>query len=228
MAYASNHEGGNVSRSPWYHYVRIGFVLLSFAAVTTQLVLMLDRPNSNIANFFSFFTIQSNIIAAFVLLASGVMGLRGKASSRRWDVVRGGAVSWMATTGIVFAALLSGMDVDLQLTEPWVDVVLHQVMPLVMVADWLLAPPRHRLTVRSGLVWILYPAVYAAYSLVRGPMVDWYPYPFLDPRGDGGYAEVAAYSAGIAVMFVVLIWLVVALGNAARRFWKTSSMESWR
>ncbi len=203
-------------------------MLLSVAAVTAQLVLMLDRPDSNIANFFSFFTIQSNIIAAFVLLASGVMGLRGAETSRRWDIARGGAVSWMATSGIVFAALLSGMDVDLQLTEPWVDTVLHQVMPVVVVADWLIAPPRNRLTVRSGLVWILYPALYAAYSLIRGAMVDWYPYPFLDPRGEDGYLEVAAYSAGIAVMFVVLIWLVVTLGNAARRFWTTSSSESWR
>jgi hypothetical protein len=203
-------------------------VLLSFSAVVTQLVLMLDRPNSNIANFFSFFTIQSNIIAAFVLLASGVRGLRGAEPSRTWDIVRGGTVSWMATTGVVFAALLAGMDADLQLTEPWVDVVLHQVMPVVLVVDWLLAPPRSRLTVRSGLVWFLYPALYAAYSLIRGPMVDWYPYPFLDPRGDGGYPEVAAYSAGIAVMFIVLIWLVVTLGNASRRFWFTSSKERWR
>jgi hypothetical protein len=134
----------------------------------------------------------------------------------------------MATTGIVFAALLAGMDADLQLTEPWVDVVLHQVMPAVMVVDWLLAPPRSRLSVRNGLVWIAYPALYVAYSLLRGPIVDWYPYPFLDPRGEGGYPEVALYSAGIAVMFVGLIWLVVTLGNAARRFWMPSSTERWR
>jgi hypothetical protein len=33
---------------------------------------------------------------------------------------------------------------ELQITIPWVDTVVHKILPLVMVADWLIAPPRSR------------------------------------------------------------------------------------
>jgi len=32
------------------------------------------------------------------------------------------------------------------------------------------------------LIFLVYPVAYGAYSLIRGPIVDWYPYPFLDPQ----------------------------------------------
>lgn len=208
----------SVSEHRWYHLVRLGFVGLSVTAIVTQFGVTLDR-GSSVPNFFSFFTIQSNVIALVVLLLSALFGLRGEPTTPSWEMWRGGATAWMATTGIVFLVLLSGLDADLQLTEPWVDTVLHQVMPVVMVLDWLLAPTRFRLEFRRALVWATYPVLYCAYSLVRGAFVDWYPYPFLDPGQDGGYWAVAAYSVGIAVLFIGLIWLVVWGGNASRAWW---------
>jgi hypothetical protein len=44
-------------------------------------------------------------------------------------------------TGLVFALLLADLQEELQLTKPWVDAVLHQVMPIVLALDWLLDPP---------------------------------------------------------------------------------------
>jgi hypothetical protein len=58
-----------------------------------------------------------------------------------------------------------------------------------------------------------YPLAYLAYSLIRGPIVDWYPYPFLDPDEVGGYAGVAAYCVAIAAGVLGFIWLIVTLGN---------------
>ena len=51
-------------------------------------------------------------------------------------------------------------------------------------------------------LWLLFPAIYLAGTLIRGPMVDWYPYPFLDPRGEGGFPSVAAYSVGVLILFL--------------------------
>jgi hypothetical protein len=92
-------------------------------------------------------------------------------------------------------------------------------MPIVVVLDWLISPPHNRLTIRKALVWLIYPLAYCAYSLIRGPIVDWYPYPFLNPDEVGGYLGVAAYAVGIAVLFVGIIWFVVTLGNKARVWW---------
>ena len=68
-----------------------------------------------------------------------------------------------AITGVVYAVLLA--DVPGQHIEPWVNTVVHQVMPIVVVADWLLVPPA---TGYHGVAVAGVPVVYLAYSLVRG------------------------------------------------------------
>ena len=50
--------------------------------------------------------------------------------------------------------------------------------------------------------WLVFPAAYLIYSLIRGPATEWHPYPFLDPRSAGGYGRVAAYSALVLVIFL--------------------------
>lgn len=208
----------------WYQVLRIAFAGLTIAAIVSQLAILLDRPDAKVANFFSFFTIQSNLLAAVVLLVTAAFAFGAGRAPDTWVLVRGAAVAYMATTGIVYDVLLADIQADLQLTEPWVDWVLHRLMPVVMVLDWLLAPPARRLALRESLVWIAYPLLYCIYTLVRGPIVDWYPYPFLDPGEAGGYAGVAAVSIGIAILFVGLVWAVVTLGNLAARWWDSRSV----
>lgn len=50
--------------------------------------------------------------------------------------------------------------------------------------------------------WI--PAIYLTVTLIRGPSVDGYPYPYLDPRESGAYPSVAAYSAAVVVVFLAV------------------------
>ena len=89
-------------------------------------------------------------------------------------------------TFFVVIFLLSGIDVQLQLV--WVDVVLHKIFPIIVVADWILDPPTTRLSVRDGLLWLAFPLAWTGVTLVRGALDGWYPYPFLDPA-NGGYGR---------------------------------------
>ncbi len=82
---------------------------------------------------------------------------------------------------------------------------------MAVVLDWFLDRPRRPLP-RSVLgPWLVFPAAYLAYSLVRGSITGWYPYPFLDPGAGGGYSEVAAYSAAVLIV-------IVAAGAVLRRW----------
>jgi hypothetical protein len=45
----------------------------------------------------------------------------------------------MTITGVVFAVLLSGVNVDAQI--PWVNDVVHELFPIVVMADWLIDAP---------------------------------------------------------------------------------------
>ncbi len=198
----------------WVRGYRVAFALLTLVAIAVQL----SRSTSSgfsAANFFSFFTIESNLFAAGVLLwsASGDTNRRPVAGV---DLVRGAAVLYMSITGVVYGVLLAGYQQELQTTLPWVDTVLHQLIPLVLVADWLIDPPRARIVPRRALLWLAYPLLYAAYSLLRGPFVHWYPYPFLDPARVGGYGIVALYCLGIAAGTLLFMWLVIAIGTRLR------------
>jgi uncharacterized membrane protein len=94
-----------------------------------------------------------------------------------------------------------------------------------MVVDWLLDPPDRPPRIRRALAWLLYPLVYLAYSLIRGPRVGWYPYPFLDPQRSGGYGVVAGTSLAIVVVTGLFVCLIVWVGNVRRRQREGQSME---
>jgi hypothetical protein len=186
---------------------RLGFALLTIVAIVTVAADLVGRGEFRPANFFSFFTIQSNLIAVSIFL---VGALRGDTASRTWELVRGAAVVYMTVTLVVFALLLADTDVDVTLA--WVDTVVHRIMPIAVIADWLIDPPRHRIPLRASLIWLGYPLVWVGYTLVRGALTGWYPYPFLDPA-NGGYATVAAYIVAIFVFGIALCALVAWVGS---------------
>ena len=117
---------------------------------------------------------------------------------------------YMSVTGIVFAVLLSGTNVDTAI--PWVNSVVHEVMPIVVVADWLLDPPQVRISYRQGAWWLLFPAAWIAYELTRGAIAGKYHYPFTNPS-HGGYGSVALTSLAILVLMLAMCTAVVWLAN---------------
>ncbi|MDQ6900827.1 MAG: Pr6Pr family membrane protein [Candidatus Dormibacteraeota bacterium] len=66
------------------------------------------------------------------------------------DLQRGAAVVYMIVVGVVFRLLLSGTDVDTAIL--WVNTGVHELMPMVMVTDWLLDLPAQRVSLRQGLL----------------------------------------------------------------------------
>ena len=106
--------------------------------IVTQLLSLFENPTFHPLNFLSYFTIQSNLIGGAVLLDR--RNPRRDIHTPTFDLVRGGAVSLPpVTTGIVFSVLLSGTDVDTAI--PWVNSILHEVLPIV---------DRHRLAPGSS------------------------------------------------------------------------------
>ena len=188
---------------------RAFFGLLVLAAIATQLLDLSSRGVLDPLHYFSYFTIDSNLLAAAVFL---ILAIRRGERGPGFEMVRGVAFICMTVTGIVFTLLLSGTDVDTAI--PWVNDVVHAVMPLVVAIDWLLDPPRTRLTYRQGFSWVLYPALWLAYTLVKGPIVGKYPYPFLDPA-NGGYGSVAIYVVAILLVMALLCVVAVWVANAA-------------
>ncbi len=199
----------------WVRIYRIVFALATLFAIAYQFNHLRENGGFRPANFFSFFTIESNLFASAIFLLGALTSLRFS-QSRTWDMVRGAAALYMITTGVVYGLLLSGYQEELQTTIPWVDTVLHKLFPLVLFADWLICPPVNRIPFKRALIWLTYPLVYCAYSLIRGPIVDWYPYPFLNPDSAGGYIGVVGYCMGIAIGVTLFTAGLVWIGNRVR------------
>ena len=191
--------------------VRLAFALLALAAVGVQLSIHV-RSGFDVVNFFSYFTNLSNIFAACVLLAAAFFGRTGRHASEHFTLLRGASVVAMAVVGIVFVAVLR--DEDLGTLRPWVNIVLHYIMPLVVILDWVFAPPERVPSFRRSLLWLAFPALYLIYTLARGTAIGWYPYPFLNPKGAQGYGGVAVACAAITAVFLIV---GVGVRAAARR-----------
>ncbi len=193
---------------------RVFFGLLSLAAIGVQFAIQIQGGNS-IINFFSFFTNLSNLFAATVLIIGALYLFRHHEPTARDDIIRGTAVVCMALVGVVFSALLR--NVDLGHLLPWVNIVLHYIMPIVIVADWLYQPPNTKLVFRQMWLWLIFPALYLVYSVIRGAIVGFYAYPFFNPAKSGGYGGVALYCIAIAVMFFFFSLLLMTLGNKLKQ-----------
>ena len=182
------------------------FALLGFSAVVTEIATLAERNLFNPFNFFSYFTIQSNIFA-FTILILSVVTTASNRRSRTLDLLRGATTLYMVITGIVFAVLLARVEGAILTAVPWDNIVLHYIMPVVLLVDWLVDRPNKAITFKISIVWLIYPVTYVFYSLTRGHFVDWYPYPFLDPNSNG-YAGVLLTGLGIAALTVMLMYIL--------------------
>ncbi len=189
---------------------RLAVATLAIVAMTYQFALLNVEPGYEKANFFSFFTIQSNILAVCALFL--LVAVPRERRTALFDGARSAAVLYIAITGVVFALLLSGMQEEVQTATSWVDFVVHKLVPILVVADWIVDPPRHRLPWWTVVAWLGYPIAWLGYTLVRGAQADWYPYPFVDVS-ELGYAGVLARSIVLAVGFAAGATALLWLGN---------------
>lgn len=197
-----------MTRVSWLILVKVMLALLGFSALVTEVATLLERDRLVWTNFASYFTVESNALAVISLLIGAFAAAAGR-QSPRMDYMRGAVSLYMTTTLIIYIALLSGYSSDELTAVAWDNTVLHYIMPIAVIVDWLVTSRVRPVPVAAALVWLVFPLGYLAYSLVRGPIVDWYPYPFMDP-GEHGYAGVAITSVIIAAVIAALAVLLAA------------------
>ncbi|WP_411701386.1 Pr6Pr family membrane protein [Conyzicola sp.] len=178
-------------------------------------------PTIQVVNFFSFFTIESNIASAVVLVIGAVqLIMRSRPDSAGYTLARASVTTYMVVTGLVYNLLLRGIELPQGSTVGWSNEILHVVAPVYLLVDWLFAPGRSAIAARTIWFVLVYPIVWVGYTLIRGPFVTdaifgndfWYPYPFLNPvTSADGYLSVAIYvvviAAAIALVAAAVLWV---------------------
>lgn len=190
--------------NPMTRAIRIlaALVILTFLGRQLRVVL---ASSIDVFDFLSYSTVLSNLLAALVLVSLALRPSLVDSASFTW--IRGVATLSMFAIGLFFIAWVSANPLD---------ALKHAVGPTVILLDWLKEPPRH-LSLTSVLSWLIAPAAYLGYTLVRGAFTGWYPNAFLDPSSDGGYARVAGVSIVVLVGMAVVSLLLARFAFIKRR-----------
>lgn len=199
---------------------RAVFATVGWAALALQYGLMITgNPGMGVGeltlNFFSFFTILTNVLVA-VALTLPVVGAGTRLG--RWagsEGVRAGVTLYAVVVGLVYHFLLHATW-DPQGWSLVANILLHYVMPAAILLDWLLFTPKGRLRWTDAPKWLAFPLIYGGWTLVHGYAAGWWPYWFVDvPRL--GFARAALYFSGLLVFFLVVGLMVVTIDRALGR-----------
>ncbi|MBM2621033.1 Pr6Pr family membrane protein [Actinoplanes sp. LDG1-06] len=176
-----------------------------------------------------YYTSQSNLITlgyfGGVLYWMVRRGTTAPAAPR----LRGAVTLWIVITGLISHFMLQngenplpGLVVDSaaeQVTN-WSAFLVHYVVPVLVLADWVAFGPRRVSPWRDLWLWILFPLGYGVSSVARAvlfPAVsDRYPYFFLDPT-EHGYGWVGGQFVRLAVIFGFLGAVLLGIDRLAAR-----------
>lgn len=188
---------------------RVVFAFLGFSAIVTEIATLVARHRFTPSDFFSYFTVESNSLAIISLILAALLTGSGR-THRGLNLFRGAVAFYMTTVILIFIVLLSGYPASDLTAVPWDNTVLHYIMPIVIIVDWLVDNGSATIPYRTAAIWLAYPLAYLCYSLIRGAIVSWYPYPFMDPDTHG-YLGVAITAVVIAVVLAFVAWLIAGV-----------------
>ncbi|RRJ88255.1 hypothetical protein EG850_02085 [Gulosibacter macacae] len=197
---------------PWIRLLTFALGTLAIAAVVSNVWRSANGLTDNtMAESMSQFTNQGNFAFGIACIISALIS-RDRLP-RWWDDLRGALSFYAVMTGIIYALLVAEPGENARWDLGWENLALHRFTPIAALLGWLLITMTLRGTWVRPLAWVLYPLAFLGYTWMRGAMVNWYPYGFLDPTKPGGWGAVLQTTAMVLVAFLVIALLLHVLGN---------------
>lgn len=186
---------------------------LAWTALLVQLPLSIqggvargDTVARAVADYFSFYTILTNLLVALALTVPAVAPHTAAARVLGAAHLRWTAAAAILVVGIAYHLLLSDL-YDPTGVAAATDLVFHYVVPVLYTLTWVLALPlpANSRPGRSIAALCAYPVAYFAYLLGRGVVVGSYPYFFVD-AGALGVPGALRNALGLLLVHVLLGW----------------------
>ena len=187
----------------------IGAATAWFAVITQFYLMIANRVVSipeTILRFFSFFTIDTNILVA---LCFTFIFLRGNSRTGRFLTKPASITAitiYITIVGIVYNVILRSMWQPEGLQKV-IDELLHSVIPVLFILFWLIFVPIEQLKWKNAFSVLIYPIVYLAYAVVHGAVTKFYPYLFVNVNRHG-YNKVL-FNAGLFLLAIFLLSLAL-------------------
>ena len=187
--------------------LRLAAGLTLVVALTFQIIEKVVNNDMVPGEYFSYFTIESSMIAVVVLIAGGVLALRLPVDTVMYTTVRMSAFAYSVVTAVVYNVLLRGIPEQGFIESKWPGELMHVWIPLFIALDWLISPGRPALRWTGLRYVVIFPLTWLAFTMLRGAATGWFPYPFLEPST--GWLSISVYVVGISVFIVGLASLAI-------------------
>jgi hypothetical protein len=195
--------------------IRLATAFAMLASVIWQITSRVMSDVFRPWEYFSYFTIQTSLIAIVTLSVAGYFAWTGRVETRVLNIVRLSTVTFTVVVTLVYNMLLRGLpDAAADGDYVWPilpNEILHVWAAIFMLIDWILSSRRINLRVRTIFWVLLFPLVWLAYSIVRGLMVDWWPYWFINPNEPAGVTGMLTYIFGIMLFLLTIAIALIGL-----------------
>jgi hypothetical protein len=160
-------------------------------------------------HFFSFFTIQTNVLIAASMLLPAIMPGTRLSQLLSNASIRTAVLAYTLLTALVYFALLRNIGHDDGL-ERRADEILHYVVPALFFCDWLAFVAKGKVPFRAVPRFLIYPALYLGWTFFYGGLTGWYPYPFVNTKRLDLW-NLATNFMGLVFVALVVPYALVAL-----------------
>jgi hypothetical protein len=210
--------------------VAIAIAIVAATAVWLQIADLTYGGLFDGFHYFSYFTIATTILAIIVLLYGGLSALNSERESTWNTVVHQAVIAASIAAGVLFHAIIKRSDGAETIPIDYGSFpmeLFHTFLPIYLFLDWLINPYRAKIPWISLAASLAFPAAWLGFTLYRGYETNWYPYQFLNPQSEIGWAGVSTHIAGATVvLFSASLFLLVSnrLGHRLRSSTKTLAL----
>jgi len=161
--------------------------------------------------FFLFFTVLSHLILASSLLVIIIKPFSALGKFFSTTSTATAIAVYIFFVGLIYNLLLR----NLWQPQGWqlvANELLHVVIPIFYVLFWFFFFPKTSLNWKHPFQWLIYPAVYLFYMLIRGAVEGFYPYPFLNAN-ELGYSKTFLNAGVLLLTLVAIAFSFVAISR---------------
>lgn len=191
------------------------FIILSvtFIGILLQFIVMMQHSKlplvEAVVRFFSYFTILSNLIVVIYFS----MQILQKNQPNHFFLLSETSLSvtvYIMVVGLIYQVILSKL-YHPQGLNLLANNIIHGFTPIATFVFWLIYESKRKIRFATILYWLIYPLIYLVYTLFRGSIIQFYPYPFVDVI-KFGMQQVLINSFFVMLLF---LFLFIGLGSLA-------------
>jgi len=161
--------------------------------------------------FLSYFTVITNIIVAICFTSLSFVKRAEPRSLFTQASTLTAITIYIVVVGLIYNIMLRGLASPVGWAR-LADELLHVINPLIFLFFWIFFVKKSTLQYRQAITWLAYPLLYVVFIVVRGYLINKYPYPFIDVV-QLGYPKAILNAVVILFIFWLLSLLFILIGK---------------